>query len=371
MVKDTKEILIVTGVFLALNIGAGFTSGQEILQFFSGYGWIGIVGSLIALIIMIYGGESIIDGGWTCRNNPHISVFEYFGGPIIGNIYNYIVPFAFYGSYIIMITGAGAVLEQYFNIPNVIGRIIAITLSVVSIFLHFEHIAKFLGYIAKGISFVILVLCIVVIGRKIGDFSSINTFFQNNVIPTAGSSFYGAGSLYAGTIVLASSQFLFELGSTLKNRNSGVYGITIGALGFVGVLLIINLAILLYISEVSQLPIITIYFANLISPIVAFFIAISLFIAMYSASTTCLWSVSNIIRKKFSFWRIRYITVVIFLGVGCVFLSALSFEEVVRIIYPINGFFGLCLVLMIIIHNRYKAYSSDKSLTEVKEEHKE
>ncbi len=358
--KNFKEIIITASVYMALNIGAGFTSGQEILQFFSSYGWAGFVGIFLACMIMFYGGESIIDAGWICRDNPNSSVFDYFGGSIIGKIYTVLIPIALYGSYTMMIAGAGAVLEQFFGLPNFIGRLIAIVLSVGSIFLRFQYIAKFVSHIAKIISAIILVICIIVIFNGLDNISSVNIFFKNNTIDGALDSFYSAGIVYGGTIMLTSCQFLFEVGRGLEKRNSGGYGTFFGALAYTTLLAIIHLAILLYIEDIYQLPIITIYFAELMSPIAAFVMSILLFVAMYSASTTCLWSVSNVIRKKLSRGRLRYLTIIIGLGAGCFLLSAVSFEQIVGVLYPINGMFGCFLVVLIILKNRKKAYVYDK-----------
>ena len=41
---DEMDVLKVTGLYIAGVIGAGFASGQELVQFFANYGWIGLAG---------------------------------------------------------------------------------------------------------------------------------------------------------------------------------------------------------------------------------------------------------------------------------------------------------------------------------------
>ena len=41
-----RDTLRIAGVYVGTIIGAGYASGQEILQFFTGYGWWGIVGTV-------------------------------------------------------------------------------------------------------------------------------------------------------------------------------------------------------------------------------------------------------------------------------------------------------------------------------------
>ena len=361
MIRDNKEIIKVASAYMALNIGSGFASGQEILQFFSGFGWAGYLIGIIVLLLMIYGGNSMLDAGWICKDDHKISVYEYFGGKFIGQVYNIIIPILFFGSYTIMIAGAGSVLEQFFNLPNIIGRTIVVVASVLSLFLHFQHITKFIGHIGKGVAFVIFVIAAIVIIKGFSNIIQISTFIQEYPFDTPIDTFYGSAILYSGIILLASSQFLFDMGKDLSKRSSGYYGAIVGSVSFVFVALVIHTAILLYFDKVYTLPIVTIYFAELLSSIVALVTVTLLFIAMYSASTITLWSVSNIIRKKFSFWRKRYVAVLCMLGGGGLALSTIPFGKLISIIYPIEGVFGIFLVILIAYKNRRRIYDTDDS----------
>ncbi len=355
---DKKEIIRVAGIYVMLNVGAGFTSGQEVIQFFSGYGWAGFLTGAIVFLLLLYSGESMIDAGWLCRNNQRISVFEYFGGKYIGNFYNIMIPILSFGSYVIMIAGAGSILEQAFGVHSIVGRLIVSVLSVVSLFLKFQYVAKYLNFITRGILFIIVILSGIVILKGLGNISKVSQFVQNFPIKTAGDTFYGAGMLYSGGIVLGTSQFLFDTGMGLNDRKSGFYGILFGAGAFVGAVLITHLAILLFYDQVSHLPIITLFFAEQVSPILALFLTIMIFVAMYAASTLSLWAVSDIVKKKFNFWKIQYVAIIVSLGVGGLLGSAFSFESLVNFIYPIRGIFGLCVLLLIAYHSRVLVYNA-------------
>lgn len=351
-----KEALKIAGIYMMINIGAGFTSGQEILQFFSAYGWFSILSAIITFSIMFYAGESLLDAGWICRDNKQISVFEYFGGKYLGMIYNIIIPILLYGSYIIMVAGAGALVEQYFKIPNVIGRFIVCLLSVVSVFTEFNRTAKYLGYLGKAVASIILLLSVIIIFKNLNNIMNISDFINSVSIKKGSDTAYGAGILYGGMITLASCQFLFDTGKNSEYRLSCRSGALYGTTGFVGIILMINLAILLNLTKVYNLPIVTLYFAEQISSVLALCVTILIFIAMYSASTVSLWSVVNIVKKKFEFWRKRYVMFVVLLGVGGLILSAFPFGVLVNFIYPINGVFGIILILLMMFHHRNEVY---------------
>ncbi len=45
-----KKSFEMAGAFIGVIVGAGFASGQEILQFFTSFGWWGVVGTINHLI---------------------------------------------------------------------------------------------------------------------------------------------------------------------------------------------------------------------------------------------------------------------------------------------------------------------------------
>lgn len=44
---NVKQIIIYAGAFIAFLVGSGFATGQEIMQYFVAYGFMGILGALI------------------------------------------------------------------------------------------------------------------------------------------------------------------------------------------------------------------------------------------------------------------------------------------------------------------------------------
>src|SRR5258707_9215767 len=67
-----KEVSRIAGAFVGVIVGAGFASGQEILQFFAGFGAIGLAGCLVAAQAFVFlsdrksggAGKGVDLGGW-------------------------------------------------------------------------------------------------------------------------------------------------------------------------------------------------------------------------------------------------------------------------------------------------------------------
>ena len=54
------------GMYVGAIIGAGYASGQETLQFFVSYGYIGIVGTIIAVVLFAWYGTMFMELGISC-----------------------------------------------------------------------------------------------------------------------------------------------------------------------------------------------------------------------------------------------------------------------------------------------------------------
>ena len=96
------------GMYVGAIIGAGYASGQETLQFFVSYGYIGIVGTIIAVVLFAWYGTMFMELGHKLHTNSHKEVFTYLCGPKVGAVFDWILVFFLFGVLSIMIAGGGA-----------------------------------------------------------------------------------------------------------------------------------------------------------------------------------------------------------------------------------------------------------------------
>ncbi|MCE4831011.1 hypothetical protein LV540_16520, partial [Clostridioides difficile] len=60
---NIKTVISFAGAYVATVIGSGFATGQEILQFFTFYGYAGIIGGIISMVLFSWFGAEVIDKG--------------------------------------------------------------------------------------------------------------------------------------------------------------------------------------------------------------------------------------------------------------------------------------------------------------------
>lgn len=99
------RVLAYAGVYVGAVIGAGYASYQEILQFFAGYGFIGIAGAIITTILLAWYGAVFMELGYRLKTNSHKVVCRYLCGNLLGGLADYVLLFFMFGMITIMISG--------------------------------------------------------------------------------------------------------------------------------------------------------------------------------------------------------------------------------------------------------------------------
>lgn len=118
--------------FIGVFTGAGFASGQEIMQYFTSFGLWGIVGSVIAIVLFGFIGMVLLDLGSHYNATTHTDVFNNISGKVVSRIIDVALMITVFGIGVVMIAGAGTNLNQQFGLPIWIGSsILGILLIVV------------------------------------------------------------------------------------------------------------------------------------------------------------------------------------------------------------------------------------------------
>lgn len=89
-----NRVITYAGAFIALLIGSGFATGQEILQYFAAYGYQGILGLLFILILFFIIGTELIDTGYEGEMANPNDIYLRVCGPKIGQFYDYFSVFS-------------------------------------------------------------------------------------------------------------------------------------------------------------------------------------------------------------------------------------------------------------------------------------
>nr|WP_092074137.1 hypothetical protein [Dendrosporobacter quercicolus]NSL47741.1 hypothetical protein [Dendrosporobacter quercicolus DSM 1736]SDM78522.1 Uncharacterized membrane protein YkvI [Dendrosporobacter quercicolus] len=345
-----KKVLIIAGAFCAFWIGSGFATGQEVLQFLSTSGAAkGITGAAIYSLLLGFFVYTLYGLGQKMQFSNPYDFFEYYCGKHIGQAYTWFSVVLMYGIYVVMLAGAGAIIQQYYGISVSTGTYCVAILALGTALLGVEKLIDIIGVIGPVKIVFVLAICIAALTVLVQqpDLLAVNSaLIQTAGFPTASDNWLWSAILWAFLGLMFGSTFFVISGSACKSpkeaRISGLLGV--GAIFVAVVLLIIAEIVYLDVIKGQQVP--TLAIAKHVAPLLAMVFAPVLMVCIYSSVASILLVVTRKFAvdktKKFNLIAAALTVVGMFTG------TLLPFDQLVNILYPISGYSGIALVAFII-----------------------
>ena len=127
--------------YIGIIVGAGLSSGQDILQYFISFGKIGILGVILLGLLNTAFGKIMLSLGCYYRADNHEEVFSQISHPIITRILDIVLIAGSFVMGFVMIAGASSNLMQQFGFPFWMGGLICSLLIIIVSFMNFDKIA--------------------------------------------------------------------------------------------------------------------------------------------------------------------------------------------------------------------------------------
>lgn len=83
------------GTYIGTIVGAGFASGQEVLQFFACFGYKGLIGILVVTVLFIILGYMVMELGYRIHAESHLDIVEASSGRILSAFSDILISFFF------------------------------------------------------------------------------------------------------------------------------------------------------------------------------------------------------------------------------------------------------------------------------------
>ena len=348
-----RNVMRVAGAVIAFLIGSGFASGQEVFQFLTVYGYRGIFGSLVAMLLCCCVSGILMSFGYRTRNNPKVSPYFHYLGKFFGQFMTYYTPFFAFLITIVMISGTGATLNQYFGLDPRVGTVVMTIIITLVALLGLTKVVDVISLIGPGLIIFTLSIALYTLFTNPGNFASADQLLNNlNDLP------YGAGNsrsywllaavLFVAYNIVAGVPFMVELGSkeVTSNKEAWLGGIA-GGVGLMSAAFALNLAMLGHADVLfkAEVPVITL--AQKMSPVVSFLFVIILLAGIFSTSVPMLLTVTNALTKENTKKSTRNILIVL-VAILALIGGQLPFGKLVGLVYPFTGYFGIAMILLFI-----------------------
>lgn len=338
---SAKNVIRIMGAYVAWVMGSGFATGQEILQFFTSYGYRSFILVAINLAGFLLVGPAILAAGQRFKEDEGFDQFRYFCGKKAGAFYNWFVPVSMFAGMVILISGAGATLQEYYGINHYVGALLMSVLAFAAYIAGFQRFVKVVSFIGPTIIAFTVIVGIVTVVRDFDGLAAAEQYGRVMEAKQPAEFWWLSGLLYISYNLTGGSMYYTALGKSAASRKEAIYGAVLGTFALMLAILLMNSAMLSNIGETGALGIPTLCLARKISYVLGAVFSITLICGIFSACSAMLWTVSEKFVRQGS--RKSYIFA------GCISVSAfllglLPFAELIGVVYPYLGYIGLVYV---------------------------
>lgn len=341
MEKDNKNITTfkVAAAYIGTIVGAGFASGQEVLQFFSFFGTAGILGLLLSAVLFIVFGLIIMELGLRLNADSHREVIQYAGGRWLGAVIDGVITFFLFGALTAMAAGAGAIFSEQFGLSRVLGSLILVVATVVTVLTGISGVISAISYVVPVLLLSVLSIAVATFVTTPIEPAAINRWADPARAPVPfwplSAVNYVSYNLVLGVAVLAPlGRHVNKTDVLRKGALYGGIGLGVGALA-------INLTLLANIPAITRYEIPMVYIAAGFSPLIQVVYSIVLLSEIYTTAVGSLYGFAERITdqdKPLFRWLV--------LGSGVLAFAAgqFGFTTLVRVLYPAVGYAGLLML---------------------------
>jgi uncharacterized membrane protein YkvI len=349
-VEKTSPLRVLTyaGAIVAFLIGSGFATGQEILQYFTSYGYWGIAGTgILVLILITYVAVEFFSVGQAKKFERPSLIFHYYCGKYLGTFFDFFSILFVFLSFTVMVAGAGAVFEEHYGLSKYIGGIGLAVAVGISVWFGLKSLVDVIGKIGPLIVVIAIALGILGIVSNPGGIAEGNALLPELELTQASTNWFMSGLSYVGFCMLWLAAFLTALGKTAHSRREAASGGLVGAIAFSVACIIVGLGLLANITRVGGTEIPMLVLASDVSPLLASGISVMILAGIYTTAVPLLWTVSSrFFADKTS--RFKYLTLAL-AAVGTLIGLVLPFSQMVNIVYVINGYVGILLLVLMLV----------------------
>ncbi len=342
MIAFDRQAWWVACGYLGAVVGAGFASGQEIIQFFVVYDKWGLCGTLISGALFAVMGYLLFMVCYRERLNSYQGVLKTVFGARWGKLVDAFFSLFLFLGVCVMFAASGAVFYEHLNISKTLG--IMVSCSLVTLLLIGGVKGLVLSYNLLVPVKILILLSVAGWGAfglaSCDEIQVVHKALLGHGHWALASILYVAYNFALATVLLSEYQSMVDIGS-------GVLGVVIGGLGL-GFMLFIY-----YLALSNSGPMVLNYEVPML--LVAGRVGIGAKVAYICVLwigilTTALANGYGLAQRISELTGMRYISSLCLVIICSLPLSFLSFSCLVGAIYPLLGFLGIPIMLGVLVH---------------------
>lgn len=333
--------------FIGTTIGAGYASGQEILQYFVSFGPIkGPIALAIATVLFFLLGWAVLWLAHRLRTDDIHDLVNPVDSRWPTRFVDLSITVSLFGTLVIMLAGAGAAIELQTGLPAIAGAAIMAAVCVLSILagtsglvIVQKIVVPLIIAVAVGVAAWAILNAGPSTGQAAADMVNSSPLINNWVL---------SGVLYVAFNIQLVYAVFAPVGKESKGGPTLFSGALLGALG-IGVMagaMVWALSANAAVIGTADLPMVEL--AAEIAPWAMVVYTVVLLLAQFTTAASCLFGSVERFRKVGPIQKLPSWVVAVLTGVVAVVLSAIGFSSLIGTVYPILGYAGIVIIVLLV-----------------------
>lgn len=330
-------------VYAGCFLGAGYVSGQELLQYFGDFGAMGYVGLALAMLLFFLLGLLIM----SLTEKTGIYDAERLVVPwelrLLRICFSALEMLLMFAVAAIMNAGAGALAEQLFGLPHAAAGAVFAALVLLCAFAGLSSLVSVFSLSVPCLAAASVITAIATLAA--GGAPALETHSTNGLLANwfVGAMNFACYNFFGVIVIIA------PFGRYVKKRGTALAGIGCGTL----MLLLIALSVLLAVDCVpgaadSELPMLTV--TGKLHPWAAYGYALLLIAAMFGAALSSQVAVINCLIEKFpAVENKRGLFLALICGASYA-AGLFGFGDLIGLLYPVFGYASILFIITITVH---------------------
>ena len=345
--KENVSFRNITGIalaFIGLLVGAGFATGQEVVQYFTAFGINGVWGIAVAGVIMTLAGTVFLQLGSYFHASEHNAVFRKVSHPIVSKMLDVAVIFTLFAVGFVMLAGAGSNLAQQFGWPTWVGSTAMMVLVLVTGLLDVDKVSNVIGLLTPTIIIAVIVLLGYTLMNMPADSAAVIDTASQTDTPI-GNWLVSALNYNGLALILAVSMSLVIGGDHISPREAGWGGI-IGGFVYSILLAIAGFVLLMGADKIVGSDVPMLVLVNEMGDTAGVLMAVVIFLMIFNTAIGMFYALG----KRLSAGRENRTYPIFVVGTLAGYaMSFFGFKTLMNYVYPILGYLGMFMVVVLVI----------------------
>lgn len=343
MLKRMIKILQVGFTYIGTIVGAGFATGQEILQFFTRYGWIAVLTIMLSSLLLIWLGVKLMLLAHDVKAKSYEDLNKYLFGRRIGEGISWFILVILFGITAVMLAGAGTIFYEHLHLPYQLGLVVTMGLTYLIILKGMDGILAVNSVVVP----LMITFSLLVVGMNLHSPTAGNWLHLQGFGPSLSS--WVSPVLYAAFNLALAQAVLVPLGSAVPDRTVIRWGGILGGVGIGLMLLGGHFALSAHMPGITRFDI---PMGHMIEPLGSGLRYLFLLVIFGEIFTTFIANIFGLMSQLEGRIPLHRNLIIIFLLIFCYLISLIGFKRLLSTLYPLFGLISLLWFLMVIWRKR-------------------